>query len=423
MARLSAVLAILLLAAGTVSAQGVSRGPRKEMRDGRLFIDGKWVFLKTAKALRNFAHGPSCDQLAADLPVLKKKGYNCVELDCYWHLFDNDGDGVPDVSLEPFAKLIDEIYRQGMFPCVSAEVYGVGGGKVPDGFWKSHPDAEAISAEGKPVRDTEYGFDTRVPSIFSPAYRNATRTFMFQLARGVPYQKILYFETTVEPQYMGKEWLDYSEHARRAYEKWLRKKRIKGPEWPEKFPVPESFRKDPVWNRFRAESLADWVDGDAAAYRKAAGRTAWIAVDYLESGGDEMMRRNGDSLVFLRSLKSADILQVNWHWNLRTRAPNTVAYENVGTVMKEEKRSWAVTEHMTLNGSDFKPEEALPILRAALKNGTGFGWGFVNVAPSTKDEFSLYNDDWSPKPLMAEVDNRWPELLKEAHASRDPRGR
>jgi len=99
------------------------------------------------------------------------------------------------------------------------------------------------------------------------------------------------------------------------------KQGLEGPAWPEKFPVPGKFRTHPVWLRFRAESLADWVNQDAAAFRAVAGRDAYIAVDYLETCGSEMPRRNGNSVQFLEALTSADIIQpkplmaeVDDHW-------------------------------------------------------------------------------------------------------------
>lgn len=178
-------------------------------------------------------------------------------------------------------------------------------------------------------------------------------------------------------------------------------------------PVPESFRKHPVWLRLRAESLADWVNKDARAFRSVAGQDALIAVDYLETCNPKMYKRNGDSIQFLRALTSANIMQVNWSWHLGRREPNVCAYAKVRKVMNETGRDWAISEHMTLNGSDFHPHEAKSILANALKNGTGYGFEFVNITNSTGDRLALYNHDWSPKPLIAEVDNNWSEWRKE----------
>ena len=71
---------------------------------------------------------------------------------------------------------------------------------------------------------------------------------------------------------------------------------------------------------------------------------------------------------------------------------------------------------MTLNGSDYQPADVPAILRSALAEGTGFGWEFVNVAAASGDRFALYHDDWSPKPLMAEVDDHWPRWQEEIAA-------
>lgn len=405
-------IAVLAVAA-FLPAVPDAREPDCSIRDGRLHVHDRWVFLKIGKPLRVFADPAACQKLAADLPVLKAKGFNTLELNCYWHHFDKDGDGTIDVPLEPLARLIEAIHEQGMFPCLSVETYGVGGGQIPDPFWTRHPDALARNAEGREVRDLEYGFKTAVPSIHHPAYRRSVHAFIKALVSGLPHQRILYFETTVEPQFMGHQDLDYSPTARQAYVAWLTKTGVAGPAWPEAFPIPSAFRSHPVWLRFRAESLADWVNQDAAAFRAVAGHDAYIAVDYLETCGGDMPNRNGDSIRFLESLTCADIIQVNWHWRSHTREPNACAYANVRDVMQRLRRRWAVSEHMTLNGSDFTPEQVPALLRNALAQGTGFGWEFVNVSASSRDPFAVYNDDWSPKPVMAEVDNRWADWQRE----------
>ncbi|MEI6239931.1 MAG: beta-galactosidase [Planctomycetia bacterium] len=381
--------------------------------DGRLHVDGEWVFLKIGKPLRNFADQAACEKLTDALEMLEAKGYNALELNCYWHHFDKDGDGTIDVSLEPLARLVDSIHAKGMFPCLSVETYGVGGGQIPQPFWQRHPEAVAINAEGKEARDIEYGFKTAVPSILHPGYREAAHAFIRSLVAGLPHRKILFYETTVEPQFMGHQDLDYSPSAKQAYEAWLANHSLDGPAWPGGFPVPEKFRTDPVWLRFRAESLADWVNGDAAAFRDVAGKDAYIAVDYLETCGGEMPRRNGDSIHFLEALTCADIIQVNWHWRTDSRTANECAYKNVWDVKKRLGRGWAISEHMTLNGSDYAPEQVSEILRSTLAHGTRFGWEFVNLSASTRDPFSLYNDDWSPKPLIAKVDDDWHAWLRE----------
>lgn len=36
-----------------------------------------------------------------------------------------------------------------------------------------------------------------------------------------------------------------------------------------------------------------------------------------------------------------------------------------------------------------------------------FGWEFTNSMNQTADDFCLYNDDWTPKRVIARVDNNW----------------
>jgi hypothetical protein len=406
------VLLAAIFAVPDARAQGSPRD-NWEMRDGRFYDNGEWVFLKIAKPLRDFGNADSVDQLIAALDTLQAKHYNCLELTCYWHHFDPDGDGEIEVSLEPLSRLINELHQRGMYVSLGVETYAVGGGTIPAGFWDNHPGAVAVNSEGDEVYDSEYGFGSRVPSQFSPEYLEFSRKFIRNLALGVPVEKVLYFETTVEPQYMGNQSLCYSEHARLAYEAWVVSEQIAdAPAWPGSFPVPGSFVQNAVWNRFRAESLAAWVNGDMAAFREVAGEDAWVAVDYLETGGADMTNRLGDSLTFLRALGNVTILQVNWHWHIGTRSPNMAAYDNVRAV----DRDWAVSEHMTLNGSDYYPSEVEDMLLNTLQQGTGFGWDFVNVAPSSGDPFSLYNDDWSPKPLIAEVDDKWDYWMEQVRA-------
>ena len=78
--------------------------------------------------------------------------------------------------------------------------------------------------------------------------------------------------------------------------------------------------------------------------------------------------------------------------------------------MRGKKNDWAISEHMTFNGSDFlhfSEFELKNILENTLKQGTRFGWEFVSVIPERSDSFSLYNNDWSPKRVMAFVDDYW----------------
>ena len=130
-----------------------------------------------------------------------------------------------------------------------------------------------------------------------------------------------------------------------------------------------------------------------------------------------MRNRNGDSDLFLAHLTSPNIIQVNWHWNANKHAPNQCAYDHIRKAMREQKRDWAITEHMTINGTDYSVEDMPALLRNTIAQSTNFGWEFVDVGAS-KAPFSLYNEDWSPKPTMKIVDDNWDQWMAEIRAKK-----
>ncbi|MBQ7458495.1 MAG: hypothetical protein IJS70_04925 [Bacteroidales bacterium] len=379
-----------------------------EIRDGRFYLDGKWTFLKIAKPLVNYASESSCRQIMDNLDIYRSKYYNAIEMNCYWHFFDDDGDGTIDHSLEPLRALVDAIYAKGMFPCIGVETYSVGGGRIPDPFWETNPDAYAIDSNGHATSDTEYGFGTKVVSIFHEGYREASHRFIANLARGLDTKKVLWFETTVEPQYMGEYNLCYSDAAKRAYAEWRTANGISdaASKMPEGFPIPQEFIENETWNKFRAQSLADWVNGDAAAWRSVAGEKAYVAVDFLDA--NLLRNRCGDPVEFLRHLECADVLQVNWHWRSEQAAPHNPPYEHIAQVKAETGKSWAVSEHMTIGGTSITAYGHIPqLLEHTLKVGTRLGWEFTNVRNTSNDKFALYKDDWNPKYPMKDIDENW----------------
>ncbi len=383
-----------------------------KIENGKFYFDGKWIFLKTGKPLINLADANAVDRFISSLDILRRKYYTSFELNCYWHQFDTNGDGIIEQSLAPLNKLINAIYEKGMYPCLSVETYAVGGGTIPEGFWNIYPDAYAIDNNGNRVTDDEYGFGSKVVSIFHKGYRNTVHNFIRNLAKGIDTRKILYFETTVEPQYMGVIPLCYSDAAKEEYKKWRLENNItdKESEMPSSFPIPDSFIHNKIWNKFRAQYLAKWVNEDAASYREIAGDSAYIAVDYLDADEEVQYLRMGDPIEFLSNLTCADVIQVNWSWYFPTNTPNQKAYDRVNKVLSEKNYNWAVSEHMTFNGSDFVNYNSIElqhILENTLVQGTRFGWDFVSVTPSSQNSFSLYNDDWTPKRVIAVVDDYW----------------
>jgi hypothetical protein len=402
-------------------------GQEVELRDGKLWENGVHRFLKIGKPLRNYSNAAEIKELIADLPRIADKQYSCLELNCYWHHFDHTGTGEIDVDLEPLSQLVDAIVENGMYPALSVETYGVGGGQIPSEFWEKHPDALAKNHLGINVRDVEYGFDTAVPSLFNKDYIDAVHRYISNLVSALGGERFLYFETTVEPQFMGAEWLDYSDNARAAYEVWLEEHNLPGPAFPDSFPVSDDFLHDPTWNLFRAQSLANWVSADARAFRAAAGAGAWIAADYLDADENTMTQRCGIPIEFLKQLSEIDIIQVNWSWNLTDNKPNLKAYQRVRQAMEENSRDWAITEHMTLNGCDYVDFDVEKVLENTIQQGTGFAWEFVDIATDLDDEsippnhikpgafipchFGLYDENWNPRPPMAIVEDRWDDWM------------
>jgi|GEM_PF-491055 len=386
-----------------------------EIKNGKFYLDGTWKFLKIAKPLLNYAGKSNrtvTNTLLRNLDNYRERYFSAISMNCYWHLFDANGDGKCDTDPEALAEAIEMIYEKGMYPVLSVETYAVGGGTVPEGFWSKHPEAQAVDYEGNLVTDTEYGFNSKVPSIFNKDYRNAVTSYIKDLASKVNTDHILYFETTVEPQYMGAEKLDYGEDARAAYNEWRKKNNITdaASEMPRTFPMPSSFVKNETWNRFRAEALAACLREDAEAYRSVAGEKAYVAVDYLDADEGVQIYRTGDPLTFLTNLDFANIIQVNWHWNLGTMSPNTKAYDRVYAAMEKNGCDWVISEHMTFNGdcyTNYSTANVDKVLENTISKGTRFGWEFTNTNPSSTDTFSLYDNDFNPKYPMSEIDKYW----------------
>ncbi|MEM0964856.1 MAG: hypothetical protein AAGJ81_01730 [Verrucomicrobiota bacterium] len=395
------------------------------LNDGKLWVDGEHRFLKTGKPLRNFADAFEVEQLIRDLGLIARKGFNNISLNCYWHHFNPSGNGTIEVSLEPLRELVAEIRAHGMFATLSVETYGVGGGQIPDGFWSDNPDEIAVNHEGKTVADTEYGYGAKVPSLFSSRYLASSRSYMRNLVRGLGAENFLYFETTVEPQFMGAQWLDYSSSAKSAYEEWIDRGRVTDAiPFPAEFPADETFRLSEKWNLFRAQTLADWINEDARALRAGAGNAPlWIASDYLDAESFTESQRCGDAVALLRGMSEIQIVQINWSWCNIDRKPNLRAYRRVRQVMEETGRDWAVTEHMTINGADYHESDMKGLLMNTIENGSHFGWEFVDIAadrdsPSTKpndvlpgdfkpQHFAVYDENWEPKAPMKVVDEEW----------------
>ena len=231
--------------------QRVINGKKCELKGGRLYIDGVWTFQKSGKPLRNYGDAAEIEALIRDLPAIRRLGYTNLALNCYWHHFDFVGDGSISADIAPLRKLIDAVNENGMFASLSVETYGVGGGTLPAGFWEAHPDALAVDSSGEKASDTEYFYASLVPSLFNADYLRCSRNFIRNLSKALADKDFLYCETTVEPQYMGSRYLDYSESAKKAYEDWCAQSCVNATAFPEKLPAPDEFVHDVCWNIFR----------------------------------------------------------------------------------------------------------------------------------------------------------------------------
>ena len=386
------------------------------LENGRLMVNGARVFLKTAVHLSNYATTDFSSGSIVDR--MRAKGYSNWKMNLYWKDFDDRGDGGLhlDPSLTHLKGALAAARSHGIYVDLSFETYAVGGGGVPDGFFAAHPEAQAVTETGARAVDTEWNPKQRIPSFFNPAYLAASRGFVKNVLSGLSAEDlsgVIYYETTVEPQFAGVDVLDYSSDAHAAFDAWCA---VNGPcpAWPPPGP-------DATWNRFRAQALAAWIDGDAAAIRSVVGAQALIAVDYVETGtqndaaGKPMWHRNGDSMTFLNALSGASILQVNWHWYPPTHTPFDVGYDNARSL--QGAKGWAISEHQTIAGEWFTGQDVPALLDHSLAEGNRFGWEIVDFANSDRYQMPIYHDDWTPKPQVAGFDCAHDEYMGKAYAA------
>ncbi|GMU20746.1 MAG: hypothetical protein AMXMBFR13_08420 [Phycisphaerae bacterium] len=408
----------------------VSAHERWELRDGRFYLNEQWVFLKTGKLLRPFERPEAADEAIADLDVLiKRLNYNNISLNIYPDQFDEDADGRVDsnrqAAVAGIRRIIDHCWQRGILCCLSFETYNVGGGGTPAALFKRHPDAVARNALLEPARDVEYaGPDGKwIPSIHHPAYLRWSRTFLGEFLHAVGRERagrLFYVETTVEPQYLGacsvgdkdprRAFLDFSDAARGAFERW---RSSLSPEdahrslrWPQTQDERDALLVNRLFADFRAEALAEWVNGDAAVVRKVV-PDVFIAMDYNGRFDDRHDLRLGSRRRFLEHLMGVDIIQIAPH----TPEPwGAASWDDVNEVNRRSGRRWAITEHMTATGSwGHDNAEMTAILENTLARGTRFGWEFVNAGNRhERDEFHVYRQDWTSPCLDIIEGDKWP---------------
>lgn len=347
--------------------------------------EGRRHFLKIAWVL-----GPFQNAATSSVQAYKSKQYNTIQMAVYWHRFDQNGDGIVDEGsqeLAGFKNYLQAIKDAGLYAVIDFQTYNVGGKGVPDAFFAAHPSAQALDQDGKPVFDDVY-FDgsAKVPSIFDSSYTTLSRKFIKDFLNKIETSNIIYFETAVEPQYIPVHFIDYHPNAISKFNSQYGRE--------------PGGRDDTQWNLFRAEELADWIDGDALAVRSIV-PDALISVDYLEDGPSSIVERRGNATRFLEKLDEANIINVVWHYGYGCPKRCDFVYDRVNEYAPE--KNWAISEHMTVNG-DLVDEDITDLLDHTIEKGNTFGWNFVNASPSTANGFTVYNDDFSPKGNMGFID-------------------
>ena len=180
------------LAAPRPLIRHVAPGEDWEMREGRFYRNGEWVFIKTGKLLRAFAEAKTADKVIAEIDVMVDRlNFNNFSLNIYPDAFDADGDGrIDPARQEAYAnigRILDHCWKRGVFYSLSFETYNIGGGGTPASFFAQHPEAIAINALGEKARDHEYTVSDGklIPSVYHPAYHAWSRTFIRNFLSGL----------------------------------------------------------------------------------------------------------------------------------------------------------------------------------------------------------------------------------------------
>ena len=440
----------LVLLAGTDGARSeatyktrhVAAQETWEIRDGRFHQNGKWVFIKTAKLLDPFNQPETADKVIANIDVMVDRlQYNNFSINIYPYTFDEDGDGEVDPPQREaylnIGRIMDHCWQRGVFCSLSLETYNVGGGGVPASLFEKHPEIVAVNALGEPAYDVEYvgdiGTIKPLPSIFHPAYLKWSRDFMRHFLRGLGSQRtsrLLYIETTVEPQYLGqcnigdrdqrRAALDFSRAAQEAFRQWNAALPADSRRDAFRWPVTQLERDlaigNPIFNKFRGQALGQWVTGDIQAIHSVV-PTVYIAVDYNGRFDDPNNIRVGDHEAFLRAIEGADIIQIAAHC---PKPWGSSSWDEVTHVSQLTRRAWAISEHMTATGASAEDDDTLTqILDNTLQRGTRWGWELVKAANlRPQDGFALYNKDWTGPILDVIEGQNWDKWLKKIGAAR-----
>ena len=375
------------------------------INSNHLEMNGSPTFLKTGSLAADY-----CNENLSGLGYpaqFQAKSYTAAKIIPYWFHFETVGDGSHG-SMANLTSYINDCNNRGIKLGMTFETGAVGGGATPDWLFNWY-NCQSYNSSGQPAIDSEYGTNFKIQSLSSDAFLFRSRDWMMWMLRQVDKTKISWYETAVEPQYIGNQQLDYSAAAYEKWHLWLEWRyslaylnSIWGTAYTnyDAIPMPTTSgdAKWSIWNIWRAYALASWINGDIQTIKNVVGEEALTAVDALIV--TSMQQRMGDYTRVMNQI-NPNIFQVNWHW--MSRAPYNTGYDTCVPIARTKNQ--AISEHMTLNGSDFVAADVDALLRHTLTKGNKFGWEFVNMRPSSGDPFSLYNDNWSAKPLINVMDS------------------
>lgn len=403
--------------------------PWKDTRivDNHLEVDGKPKFEKIGVPLGDMA-GMSLNK--DTLSKMVEKGYTAVRFNAYWQHF-----APSDKIFRDPAKLLavmDEAKAKGLDLGLSFGTYPVGGGGTPQWIYSAYPGVQAVNGDNQPAVDDYYPPPypkPKIPSLLNPAFLNRSRDWMTSLLRVTPNSRMTWYAPNVEPMWAPGCWIDYSPAGLKAYHYWLGQ-RWTLPELREKFqynfesidaiplPNPQNIEINgdfevqwETWLDFRAHALAQWVNGDVQTIRNVAGEQALVAVDFLTHDQGTITKMHGRSELFA-DLVETNIWKINFHWTYG--GPWNAGYNMLMPLAR--RKNQALAEHMDINGEMFEGQPMDLVLKNTLDKGNRFGWETMNVQNLTGNHFTVYNDDWSPKPEMKELDTHNEQWLKTAGA-------
>jgi beta-galactosidase len=166
------------------------------------------------------------EQLLADIPILKRLGFNMIKLQEVW-AYDERREG--EINLDKVERLIADAQQHGM------KVYfGFTMENAPAWLWRKFPDATMLYEDGSPHLDpTQYvlAADGKPgPCWYHPGVRAAAETFIGELVRRLGrYENIAFWNVWQEiglwPNRPGHVvGLDYSSYTLVEFRKWLQTK-------------------------------------------------------------------------------------------------------------------------------------------------------------------------------------------------------